>query len=85
MTHTRHWTVDVFLYDDETEVAANAVLHADVPEALTARGTTRLRLVGSVPEIGAELATARALSALSHQMLELASGDLATLARSTPT
>jgi hypothetical protein len=83
MAHTRQWRVDIFLYEDEAEVAADAVLHADIPEGITARGTGRLSLVGTVPEIGAELAAARALSELGHRMLQLASDDLAALP-STP-
>ena len=50
MTHTRQWRVDVFLYEDEAEVAADAVLHADIPEGIIARGTGRLSLVGMVPD-----------------------------------
>jgi hypothetical protein len=82
MTQTRQWRVDVFLYEGDSEVAADAVLHGDAPNPVTARGTARLRAAGSIPEIGAELATSRALSALSHRMLELASEDLAALPRS---
>ena len=80
MTHTRTWTVDVFLYESDAEVTAEAVLHADVPEPITGRGTARLG-AAAVPEIGAELATSRALSALGHRLLELTAQDLAALPR----
>jgi hypothetical protein len=79
MAHTRQWKIDIYLYEDGAEVAADAVLHADVAQGVTARGTSRLSRAGMVPEIGAELATARALSELSHRLLELASADLAGL------
>jgi len=85
MAHTRKWKVDVFLYEEGAEVTAEAVLHADVVEPITARGTARLGAAGAVPEIGAELATSRALSAIGHRLLELTAHDLAGLPRPVTT
>ena len=49
-----------------------------------ANGTARLSTNAMVPEIGAELATSRALAALGHRLLELTAEDLAALPTSTP-
>jgi hypothetical protein len=79
MSHTGQWKVDVFLYEDETGVTAEAVLHADSSRPVTGRGHARLRAAGTVPEIGAELATSRALAALGRRLLQLTSQDIAGL------
>ena len=80
MTHTRKWTVDVFLYESDAEVTAEAVLHADVPSR-SPDAAPHVWVPPAVPEIGAELATSRALSALGHRLLELTAQDLAALPR----
>ena len=77
MAHTGQWKVDVFLFENDAEVTAEAVLHADAARPVLGRGTARLDVTATVPEIGAELATSRALAALGHRLLELTADDLA--------
>jgi hypothetical protein len=84
MACTGQWKVDVFLFEDEAEVTAEAVLHADAARPVVGRGTARLGTNATVPEIGAELATSRALAALGHRLLELTAEDLAALPTSAP-
>jgi hypothetical protein len=55
------------------------VLHADAARPVVGRGAARLSTTATVPEIGAELATSRALAALGHRLLELTAEDLAAL------
>jgi hypothetical protein len=79
VTHVGQWKVDVFLFEGDAEVTAEAVLHADAARPVVGRGTARLGTNAMVPEIGAELATSRALAALGHRLLELTVQDLAAL------
>ena len=79
MAHIGQWKVDVFLFEDDAEVSAEAVLHADAARPIVGRGVARLGTNATVPEIGAELATSRALTALGHRLLELTAQDLAAL------
>jgi hypothetical protein len=84
MTHTGQWKVDVFLFEDDAEVTAEAVLHADAARRVVGRGAARLNTNAMVPEIGAELAASRALAALGHRLLELTAEDLAALPTPAP-
>jgi hypothetical protein len=79
MTTVKHWTVDIYIdeHDDERRTYAEARLHTG--------DRTRLRGIGwayrhprdrEVPEIGDELAAARALSELSHGLLTAAAEDI---------
>jgi hypothetical protein len=77
MTHTTRWTVTVSLLEEGDVTKADAVLQADDTERLHGHGTARRNPRDpSVPEIGDELAAARALSDLAHQLLEAAVGDI---------
>lgn len=76
MAHTGQWKVDVFLFEGEAEVTAEAVLQADTARPVVGRGTAKLGTarhgtVATAPEIGVELATSRALAALGRRLLEL--------------
>ncbi|MBB1159526.1 MULTISPECIES: dsRBD fold-containing protein [Amycolatopsis] len=74
--HTRKWSVDVFLSEEEDRTHAIARLHTAAGE-LTADGTARRNPADrDVPEIGDELAAARALSALAHRLLDTVVGDI---------
>jgi hypothetical protein len=53
------------------------------PDRSIGRGTARLGTNAVAPEIGAELATSRALAALGHRLLELTADDLAALPKFT--
>jgi hypothetical protein len=82
MPHIGQWKIDVFLFEDDADVTAEAVLHSDAAQPVTARGQARLRSTAGVPDIGAELATSRA-AAPGHRLLELATEDVAALPRLT--
>ncbi len=84
MAHIGQWKIDVFLYEQDAEVTAEAVLHADAARPVVGRGKARLSAAAAVPEIGAELATSRALTALGHRLLEMTADDLAALPASVP-
>ena len=78
MAATKRWTVDIFIdeHDDRT-THAEARLHTSDNTHLNAHGTAR-RNPGDavVPEIGDELAAARALSELAHLLLHAAAEDI---------
>jgi hypothetical protein len=78
--HVREWQVRVSIFESGDHTDANVVLLSDAPTHLTARGEshrgTRDR---SVPEIGDEVAVARALRHLADQLLETASHDIEAL------
>lgn len=77
MTHTRTWTVQIVIDEHEgTKTRAEARL-ATGDNQLTGVGVARLNPEDrDVPEIGDELAVARALSELSHQLLHAAAEDI---------
>lgn len=79
MAHTTRWSVDIFIAEDEGkgETRATARLHTGSDTHLSASGTAQLNPHDSdVPEIGAELAVARALGALSNRLLHTAADDI---------
>lgn len=74
---TRTWSVDILIGERDGRTGARARLHTADPTSLEATGTARLNPKDQdVPEIGEELAVARALSALSHRLLDAAIGDI---------
>ncbi|MET1060226.1 MAG: DUF1876 domain-containing protein [Nocardioides sp.] len=74
----KHWSVEVFIGEHEGKTRAEARLHTDDPTNLIGIGTSRLNPTDSdVPEIGDELAVARALSELAHLLLHAAAEDIA--------
>jgi len=79
MTLTRTWTVEIFIdeHDDDRMTHAQARLHTGDRTALRGDGAARRHPADrEVPEIGDELAAARALSDLSHRLLEAAADDI---------
>lgn len=71
-----HWSVDVRLDEGETETRAEALVHRD-GEELRGHGRARRNPTDwNVPQIGAELAAARALADLAHQLLDTAATDI---------
>jgi hypothetical protein len=73
----RTWSIEVLIGEREGQTHAEARLHTHDDTHLTAVGRARLRPADrDVPEIGAELATARALAELSHQLLQAAVDDI---------
>jgi hypothetical protein len=78
--HVREWHVDLYLYESEESTSASAVLRSEVPDALRSSGTARRRPgEPDVPEIGDEVAVARALHRLAEVMLSTAESDLAEI------
>ncbi len=74
------WHVRVTIFENEDQTHANVVLLSDSPAHLTARGeSTRGAHDRPVPEIGDEIAVARALRHLADHLIEVAEGDIETL------
>lgn len=70
------WSIEVFLTEDPESTRADAVLQVG-DRTLRGYGNARRNPVDpEVPRIGEELATARALSDLSHQLLHAAAGAI---------
>lgn len=70
---TSTWWVELFVGETDGVSTATATLHTRDRTGLSAHGTARLSPDDrDIPEIGYELAVARAMSALAHQLLEAA-------------
>ncbi len=75
--HVREWHVRVSIFESGNDTSANVVLLTEAPTHLTARGQThRGTRDPSVPEIGDEVAVARALRHLADQLLDAAAQDV---------
>lgn len=86
MNEAKQWTVTVDIDEHDGRTRATARLHTRDARPLTAVGTARLDPADrDVPEIGDELATARALSHLAHTLLDAAADDIAGLTATAPT
>jgi hypothetical protein len=86
MTHTNAWTVEIYLYEDEDHTSAKATLvsgaGANRQHTLVGAGkASRNPADASVPEIGEEVAVARALRSLADRLLETASSDIADITK----
>ena len=76
------WWVEIFLDESDGESRASARLHSHTSRtALTGLGIARVspQDPDDVPEVGYELATARALHQLADLLLEGAASDIADL------
>jgi hypothetical protein len=73
-----HWSVEIFLSEVDGHSHAEARLVSGAKKQLTATGTARLseRDPLDVPEIGFELAAARALRSLADALLDTAAQDV---------
>lgn len=77
MTEVKRWSVTVDIDEHEDRTRAVARLHTRDTDRLVGVGLARLNPADKdVPEIGDELATARALSDLSHRLLNAAVEDI---------
>jgi hypothetical protein len=77
MNEIKHWTVDIEIDEHDGRTRAVARLEPQVGNRLVGVGRARLNPVDrDVPDIGDELAVARALSDLAHTLLEVAAGDI---------
>lgn len=78
--HTKRWQVDIYLYEAGESTSATAVLRSEVPEPLRSSGEAHRRPGDrDVPEIGDEVAVARALRKLADRLLAAAAGDIASI------
>lgn len=77
MTEAKHWTIDVHIDEFDERTRAKARLHNRDETKLVGVGLARLNPSdGNVPEIGDELAVARALADLSHKLLDATVADI---------
>ncbi len=80
MPHVTTWSVEIQVFEQGADTSARAVLHAGAVTSLEARGRAhRAPKDGNVPEIGDEVAVARALRHLADALLEAASGDISQI------
>ena len=71
------WQVRISIVESADDTAARVVLLSDTPEHLTAQGHShRSSHDEGVPEIGDEVAVARALRVLADQLLDSAAVDI---------
>lgn len=77
---TSTWHVEVYISEQDEATHARAVLHGSSSSHPEGIGTAR-RAPGDadVPEIGDEVAVARALHSLGHELLSLAGADISDL------
>jgi len=74
---TKRWSVDVFVDEQDGSTYAEARLHTNDKTHLVGVGRARLNPADhDIPEIGDELAVARALSDLAHRLLIAAAADI---------
>jgi hypothetical protein len=74
---TKTWTVQVTLDEQGNDTLADATLSVENKLEIRGRGMSRRNPRDeSEPKIGDELATARALSDLAHQLLAAAASDI---------
>lgn len=77
MTTTDHWSVDIYLSGDDRDTYAEARLVTRDTSSMRGSGRARRNPSDiSVPQIGEELAAARALSDLAHRLLDAAARDI---------
>jgi hypothetical protein len=78
MVSMKRWSVDVYVDEDgDGHTYAEARLHTGAGTMLVGVGRARLNPTDrDIPEIGDELATARALNDLGHRLLLTTAGDI---------
>jgi hypothetical protein len=77
MDAVKQWQVVIDIDEHDNRTRAVARLRIQDTEKLTGVGLARRNPADQdVPEIGDELAAARALSELSHNLLDAAAGDI---------
>jgi len=77
---TQDWTVEIHLDEENATTHAHAVLRGREGSTLQADGTARRNPSdASVPEIGEELAAARALQLLADRLREITQKDIENL------
>ncbi len=78
--HVREWTIRVSIFEAGDDTSASVVLLSDAPQHLHAHGASRRSSADmAVPEIGDEVAVARALRHLADELLDAAETDIEAL------
>lgn len=82
MRTMKHSTVEVFIGEDNGRTYAEARMQTELGDRLTGVGCARVAPSDQdVPEIGDELAIARALMDLGRRLLDTASADIGAVTR----
>jgi len=77
MSAMKRWSVEILIGEVDERTYAEAQLYDEIRDDLVGTGATRLRPGDpNIPEIGDEIAAARALSDLGHRLLVAAAGDI---------
>ena len=77
MTTLRRWTVEIFVGEEGGRTYAEAALRDDIGNHVLGTGRATLNPADpDVPEIGDEIAVARALTDLGHRLLHTAASDI---------
>ncbi|MFD4183601.1 DUF1876 domain-containing protein [Rhodococcus sp. NPDC058514] len=77
MTNEKNWSVNIVIDEHDGKTRAKARLRAGDKAELAGVGLARLNPEDTdVPRIGDELATARALADLAHQLIEVTAADI---------
>ncbi|MBB5803436.1 hypothetical protein F4560_003204 [Saccharothrix ecbatanensis] len=77
MSTMKEWRVDITIDEHEEKTRAKARLRTGDDTRMVGVGTARLNPADrNVPEIGDELAAARALSDLAHKLLDATASDI---------
>ena len=80
MRNTRQWSVQIYVGEEEGRTYAEAALVDDIGNRARGRGHAKLAPTDpDIPEIGDEIAVARALNDLSRRLLGIARDDLEAL------
>jgi hypothetical protein len=77
MAATKTWTVEILIGEVDGRTEAEAQLYDEIRDDLVGTGQTSVGPEDpNIPEIGDEIAVARALTDLGHRLLVAAAGDL---------
>ena len=80
MPAMRHWTVDIYVGEDDGFTFAEAALNDDLGNHVLGTGRARLSPGDpDVPEIGDEIAVGRALADLGRRLLATAANDIESI------
>lgn len=80
MIHTKQWEIEVYIDEHDAVTRAEVRLHNPDKTGLVGVGTARCHPDDAVvPEIGDELAVARALADLTHQLMDACARDIETI------
>lgn len=72
----KNWSVDIAIDEHEAQTRSTARLHTEQSTIVGVGLARRNPVDRNVPSIGDELATARALADLAHQLIETTVGDI---------